>query len=102
MVDPSFRVTPGDDRTLHLSGELDMGSVPLLKAALERLPSQGSISLDLAQLTFVDSSGLHAIADYGKSLNGEGPLVLANVSESIAYVLDIVGFDKVETIEIRR
>jgi hypothetical protein len=31
MVDPSFRVTPKDDRTLQLTGELDMASAPLLR-----------------------------------------------------------------------
>jgi len=60
------------------------------------------VSLDLARLTFLDSSGLNTFADYGRSLNGQGPLVLANVPAAIAEVLDIVGFDELETIEIRR
>ncbi len=101
MVDP-FKVTPGDDRTLHLSGELDMATVPVLQMALERLPSEGSISFDLSQLTFLDSSGLSAFAQFGKSLNGQGPLVLTNIPEPIGDVLDIVHFDELETIEIRR
>ena len=62
MVDPSFRVTPGDDRTLRLAGELDMATVSLLRDALEGLPAGGSTSLDLAELTFLDSSGLNAFA----------------------------------------
>jgi anti-anti-sigma factor len=102
MVDPSFRVTPKDDRTLQLTGELDMASAPLLKAALGGLPAEGSISFDLAELTFLDSSGLHAFAQYGDSLNGQGPLILANVPAPIASLLEIVGFDELGTIEIRR
>ena len=102
MVDPSFRVTPLDGGTLGLAGELDMASAPLLEAELERLPSGDRRSFDLAELTFLDSSGLNAFSRYANSLNGQGPLVLANVPDSIANLLELVGFDQLETIEIRR
>ena len=44
----------------RLIGELDISTALGLKAALDGLP-QGSVTLDLAELTFIDSSGLHAI-----------------------------------------
>jgi anti-anti-sigma regulatory factor len=53
-------------------------------------------------LTFLDSGGLNAFAQYGQSLNGQGPLVLANVPDRIAHVLQLVGFDQLDSIEIRR
>jgi anti-anti-sigma factor len=102
MVDPSFRVTPVDGRTLQLAGELDIASAPVLQAALSTLRPDGQVSLDLGELTFLDSSGLNTFAQYGKELDGQGPLVLANVPDPIAYLLDLVGFDELATIEIRR
>ena len=86
MVDPSFRVTPMDGGTLQLAGELDMASAPLLSAALEGLPVEGRLSFDLAELTFLDSSGLNAFSQYASSLNGQGPLILANVRSPLTVV----------------
>jgi len=101
MADPPFHVASMGDTTLRLVGELDMASVPMLKAELERLPAGRGHALDLAELTFLDSSGLNALSQHAKSLNGEGPLVLANVPAPIAELLAIVGFDQMGTIEIR-
>jgi anti-sigma B factor antagonist len=101
MENLAFRVTR-EERTLRLAGELDMATAPLLKSALAGLPSEGPVSLDLSELTFLDSSGLNVLAQYGNSLNGQGPLVLANVPDPIVSVLEVVGFDALETIVIRR
>ena len=46
-------------------------------------------------------SGLNELARYAGSLNGQGPLILANVPRQLASLLEIVSFDKLETIEIR-
>lgn len=47
---------------IDLIGELDMSTVPALDGVLGRFQNDGvgSIILDLRQLSFVDSSGLHA------------------------------------------
>src|SRR5256885_15411064 len=56
---------PGDDghRTLALSGELDVASDGLLDHALLQIEVDGakSFTLDLAGLTFIDSSGIRAV-----------------------------------------
>jgi anti-sigma B factor antagonist len=52
----------GASRTLCLSGELDMASAPDLHAALgDILPGAREIVLDIEELTFIDSSGLHCM-----------------------------------------
>ena len=48
-------------RGLALAGELDMASARVLREAFETLPGTGPATLDLAELTFIDSSGLHEI-----------------------------------------
>jgi anti-sigma B factor antagonist len=53
----------GNHHTLRLSGELDLCSAPELRDLLLRLCGEGTraITLDLRNLQFMDSSGLHAI-----------------------------------------
>src|SRR3954454_17132755 len=97
-----FCVTTTDCRTLRLAGELDMASVSKLQAELELRPHGTSTAFDLTELTFLDSSGLNAFSQHAKTLNGEGPLVLENVPDSIADLLRLVGFDQLSTIDIRR
>jgi anti-anti-sigma factor len=52
-----------DRVVLHLSGELDLASAPILERALENrdLGSAELVVLDLDELKFVDSSGLRII-----------------------------------------
>ena len=101
MNDPMFRITPVDSLTLRLGGELDMSTVQILRDALQAIPAEGRVTLDFSELAFLDSSGLNELARYAGSLNGQGPLILANVPRQLASLLEIVSFDKLETIEIR-
>ena len=59
---------------LALSGELDMGSSPTLERVLQQFERDGTskVVLDLHELTFVDSTGLHSFLQAWKraSLNG--------------------------------
>ena len=50
---------------LRVSGELDMGSAPELEAIVVRLCELGSnhLTLDLSNVTFIDSTGLQAVID---------------------------------------
>jgi anti-sigma B factor antagonist/stage II sporulation protein AA (anti-sigma F factor antagonist) len=47
---------------LSLTGELDMGSAPILEDRLASLRAMKSpVSLDLSHLEFIDSTGLHLL-----------------------------------------
>jgi ABC-type transporter Mla MlaB component len=48
-------------RRLRLIGELDLASAPALTEALTSIDGDGQLTLDLSELTFIDSTGLHAI-----------------------------------------
>jgi len=50
-------------RTLVLSGELDLACAPILDAAVERICTEQieTLTLDLSKLTFMDSTGLRAV-----------------------------------------
>ena len=86
---------------LRLDGELDLASVPLLKEALVDVGCERDVHLDLALLTFLDSSGVHAIVALAQSLDGNRSVVLVNPSTAIMRCLEITGIDKHPAVEIR-
>lgn len=56
---------------LHLAGELDLATGPRFRMAIDDLRdgTVATLVLDLARLTFIDSSGLHEIV---VALDGSG------------------------------
>jgi anti-anti-sigma factor len=56
------RIVSDSDNTLVLSGELDMTPAAALQAVIVScIQSKPRLTLDLRQLTFIDSTGLHLI-----------------------------------------
>jgi anti-sigma B factor antagonist len=85
--------------TLALSGRLDTITTPQLEAELKTLDAQiGEVVLDLAELCYLSSSGLRAIASLQKKLSGHGKLVICHVQKPVMDVFDITGFSDVLSI----
>ncbi len=60
---PQLRIEHQADR-LVIDGEVDMNSAPQLRAALEEhFPGSRAVTLDLAGVTFMDSSGLRVLIE---------------------------------------
>jgi anti-anti-sigma factor len=98
-----FEITPIADGTgLKLVGELDVATTPELTKALCDSAPHDPHTLDLSELTFVDSCGIHAILSLAKTVNGNGPLVLLNPTEGVSRVLEILGLDKHAGIQVVR
>jgi anti-sigma B factor antagonist len=59
------RRTVGRRAVLTVSGEIDMGSVPILEKAVAMALADGAAQLwiDLAMVEFMDSTGLHLLLD---------------------------------------
>jgi anti-sigma B factor antagonist len=84
--------TNASARTLRLIGELDMASAPQLNALLAHVADESSdLTLDLSELTFMDSTGLHAVVDLARALDACATLMLLSPSPTVARVLDIAG-----------
>jgi anti-sigma B factor antagonist len=75
-----------------LCGELDVASSQELSDELAELIENGTTDLviDLAQLAFIDSTGLSAILRANRSLE-RGHLVLREPSPLVRQVLEITG-----------
>ena len=71
----SCKVTPERDHVVvEPRGELDMATVGAVEAELRRLHDSGvrMVVLDLAGLTFMDSSGLHLVTRWAQEASRNG------------------------------
>jgi anti-anti-sigma factor len=92
-----------DGSGLKLVGELDLATAARLTSAAVDLSTAGTLRrLDVSELTFVDSCGLHAILTLARSLNGDGPLVILNPTQSVTRVFELTGLEAHAGLEIRR
>jgi anti-sigma B factor antagonist len=81
-------------RLLALVGELDIASVDVLNAAVERARGDGapSITLDLRELSFIDSTGLAAIVLASRRCDKDGlELSLIPGSPSTQRLFEMTG-----------
>jgi anti-sigma B factor antagonist len=80
---------------LVLHGELDLGTEPQLRnVAMAQLAAHNPsrLSLDLADITFLDSSGISALLDLREQASNRGAVLeFVAVSRRAARVLTIVG-----------
>jgi anti-anti-sigma factor len=85
-----------DGARASVSGELDLATVPTLRAAIEALLEQGAsqILLELSALTFVDSSGLSLLVELSnRSLREDWVLQLTRPAGRVFSVFTITGAD---------
>lgn len=83
---------------LHAHGEIDSQSAPSISAALGA--ASGSVNLDLAGVTFVDSSGLRVLVEGHQLLESRGRrLTILNPSTVVERILDLSAIDQYLNIE---
>jgi len=90
----------GEALVLSLAGELDLAAAPALRDALrhavERSPKR--LVVDLAQVTFVDSTILGALVEARSALGGDA-FALAAPGLEVRRALEVSGLDRHFTIE---
>ena len=89
-----------DTSTLQLAGEIDAATVPHLVDALATLNGVTETTLDLTGLTFIDSSGVHAIVDYARSREPDGTVTLTDVSPTASRLFEITCLEEVPNLRI--
>lgn len=101
-MDEIFHVSR-DGNAMRLVGELDMSTVEELDVALRAAPDGEEITLDLTELTFIDSSGIQVLLRYVASRNGRagnGTLVLVGAVPNVRRALEIVGIDRIAGVRL--
>jgi anti-sigma B factor antagonist len=81
------------DRLLVLHGELDIATAPELVGMLHRLRRQGhAVELDLAEVTFMDSTGLTTLMDAHLAAQRNGwSFSVRRTSPAVRRVFDLAG-----------
>jgi anti-sigma B factor antagonist len=82
---------------VHVRGELDLASAPLLSEALARTTADGvrPVILDLSEVTFIDSSALRALVLAGRELSGRGRVLqIGPRSAMVTRVLSMTSLDQ--------
>jgi anti-anti-sigma factor len=88
-------------RIYRLIGELDASNVADVGTVLEaELPLSEDLTLDLSELTFVDSMGISLFVTLAQKLEGLGKLILFSPDHSVRRVLELVGLDDRVNVEI--
>jgi anti-anti-sigma factor len=86
----NFHLQPGSDGVFYLAGELDVASADALEATVRAsLNGQADVILDVADLTFVDSTGIRAFIRLAKQ-SAPRRVVLRNPQRNVERVLEIV------------
>jgi anti-sigma B factor antagonist len=94
----------GDAFVVTLTGEVDLHTAPALEQALEGVLGLGgtSVALDLADVSFVDSTTLGVLMHYHERFRERGgELVVVTDDRRVLRTFEVTGFDHVFAIERR-
>jgi anti-anti-sigma factor len=94
---PSAGGAPTAPARVAVTGEVDASNAESLRLAiLDAATKHGApLEVDLGEVTFMDSTGLRAIADVNLALEPSGSgLVLCNVGRHVRRLLDITGIGR--------
>lgn len=81
-----------DGRTVTLSGDLDSHTAPLLDEALTDIGAGADVTIEMADVGFVDSSGLRVVIEaHRRHQEASSRLVLRAPSAAVARVVEITG-----------
>jgi anti-anti-sigma factor len=97
---PALSVRPEGEGALVLSGELDLATAHILQSALDQRLGDGDLTLDLAGLSFMDSTGIKILITAARMLEGRGCLILRSPAPPIRRVLELVQIDRVPGVKV--
>ena len=90
----------GTQLTVELVGRLDTHTYTELEEELNNsYEGVELLIMDLGKLEYVSSNGLSVLLGASQTMEGQGKMVVRNVTAPIRRVIDMVGFDSVLHIE---
>jgi anti-anti-sigma factor len=88
----------GDEVVVDIGGELDLANTTALGHALANIVAEqpSTVTLDLAQVTFMDSTGIHCLVDAARQAAAVGCRLSArNPGPAVLRVMEICGVDAI-------
>jgi anti-sigma B factor antagonist len=92
------RADHGERVVMHLGGEIDVYTAPLVREKLDEqiLSGRTDLVIDLSKVSFLDSTGLGVLVGRLKLTRSRGGhLRLAGADDRVLKVFSITGLDKV-------
>lgn len=87
--------------TIRLVGELDSSTIGYVRdALLQPMVQSGRLTLDLSQLTFMGSEGIHLFADLARERDGVGVVVLSHPDGMARRLIGLGQLDKLPNLRI--
>ena len=89
--------TRGDWQVVVLAGEVDLSwSQEVRRAVLDALGASSKVAVELAGVSYIDSSGIAALVEGFQTARGRGQdFVLLSASRQVTAVLKLARLDKV-------
>lgn len=84
----------GPETVVHVAGELDLATAPLLQEACATAAGRNpqTLRIDMSEVTFLDSTGISVLVQAHKQLDAQGgELVLHGLRDQTARVLGVAG-----------
>ena len=97
MLDVTAARQPSPDGPFELAGEIDLDNTDAVLRALREHCARtiGPVTVDCAALTFIDSTGLHALFTLHTELERDGRrLVLRDVRPPCARAFELTGLSE--------
>ncbi|MBP1585347.1 MAG: STAS domain-containing protein [Lachnospiraceae bacterium] len=86
--------------TLSLYGKLDTTTAPELDEVIKNeLNGIEELVFDISNLEYISSAGLRVLLAAQKIMTLQGNMVIRGVSEEIAEIFEVTGFDNIFKIE---
>ena len=90
--DVRSEIAPGGAHVVHVSGELDLATAPLLEEALADVSGE-KLVIDLSGCTFLDSAGIRTLVAATRDRSGARRLRIVTADPGIVRLLEITGVD---------
>jgi anti-anti-sigma factor len=88
-------------RGFRLVGELDASNVTSLSEAIQpEIDRGGDLTLDLAGLAFMDSTGIQVLVRTAQGLEGRGNLILVSPGTLVRRILELIPVQKLDNVKI--
>jgi anti-anti-sigma factor len=88
-------------RGFRLIGELDASNVNELRDALDPVvEGGGDVTLDLAGLAFMDSSGIQILVTTAQDLGDRGTLILVSPGSLVRRLLSLIPVERLENVRV--
>jgi anti-anti-sigma factor len=95
VADRGFSIDELGPRSFRLTGSLDVPSGGMLTELLDVLSrTEGDITLDVREVTFMDSGGLRALLQACMDLGDGGEVRLVNPSSQVRRLLGLTGAER--------